>query len=518
MSYQALYRTYRPGRFADLVGQEHVVRTLLHALEQKKVSHAYLFAGVRGTGKTSSAKILAKALNCLEPSGGEPCNKCASCLKINEGSFMDILEIDAASNRGIDEIRDLREKIRFLPVEGKVKVYIIDEVHMLTTEAFNALLKTLEEPPEHVVFILATTESHKIPLTILSRCQKFDFHKIPMEQLKERLEKIALENGGKVTEEALTLIAKLAGGGLRDGISLLDQCLTSFEGEITAEMVGQIAGIPDRAQLLGLLEAISKRDGDKVLALYEVLKEQGKSVGQLLGDLTEALKNLLVTRSLKRPEAFILDTPQDIQALVKAGAGLKKEEILAWLWRLGDVEKLQKNSSHPDILLEVELLRGLEEAPPPREKPGTAASPTPVPQEQAGKPAGKKEPPANQEAPAAAPIPGAGALWAAFMEAMEARNKSLHAYLKEGEGTEVEGNAFRVRFSSKYAFHKERAEMPNNLKEAEEVLRQVAGRKLRLEIRGEEEAEPEKERPGDLVRSLFGADAVTIVDDKEDEE
>lgn len=526
MSYQALYRTYRPGRFADLVGQEHVVRTLLHALEQKKVSHAYLFAGVRGTGKTSSAKILAKALNCLEPVGGEPCNHCASCLKINEGSFMDILEIDAASNRGIDEIRDLREKIRFLPVEGKVKVYIIDEVHMLTTEAFNALLKTLEEPPEHVVFILATTESHKIPLTILSRCQKFDFHKIPMEQLKERLEKIALENGGKVTEEALTLMAKLAGGGLRDGISLLDQCLTSFEGEITAEMVGQIAGIPDRAQLLGLLEAMGRKDGDKVLALYEVLKEQGKSIGQLLGDLTEALKNLLVTRSLKRPEAFILDTPQDIQALVQAGAALKKEEILAWLWRLGEVEKLQKNSSHPDILLEVELLRGLEAPYPAPAERGTAA---PGPGEKAIQPAGKKMPAASPpkvpekpedsgQAGDMPPMPGAGALWGAFMEALEARNKSLHAYLKEGEGTEVEGNAFRVRFSSKYAFHKERAELPNNLKEAEEVLRQVAGRKLRLEIRGEAEAEPEKERPGDLVRSLFGAEAVTIVDDKEDEE
>ena len=242
MAYLALYREWRPKNFKDMVGQEHVTKTLINALVQNKVAHAYLFSGPRGTGKTTTAKVLAKALNCEHRDGVEPCNQCASCLSIDQGSAMEVFEIDAASNRGIDEIRDLRDKVRLSAGESKYKVYIIDEVHMLTTEAFNALLKTLEEPPERVVFILATTEVHKIPLTILSRVQRFEFHRIPLEQINKHLDKVCQTIGREVEPEALQIIAQKSEGGLRDALSILDQCLL-LDGRLGVEQVYQVLGM-----------------------------------------------------------------------------------------------------------------------------------------------------------------------------------------------------------------------------------------------------------------------------------
>ena len=237
----SLYRKYRPQTFAHLVGQDHVSQTLLSALRLGRVSHAYLFTGPRGTGKTSTARLVAKALNCLDESSVEPCNACEICMEIADGRLIDIIEIDAASNRGIDEMRDLREKIHFAPTRAKLKVYIIDEVHMLTKEAFNALLKTLEEPPEHVYFVLATTEVHKIPETILSRCQRFDFQRIPVKVLVDRLSFIAQEEKIEVEEKALEMIAHHAEGGLRDAIGLLEQM--AADGSLTVERVSTVLGI-----------------------------------------------------------------------------------------------------------------------------------------------------------------------------------------------------------------------------------------------------------------------------------
>ena len=237
MTYRALYRVWRSQSFADLVGQEHVTRTLKNALKEKRFSHAYLFSGPRGTGKTSTAKIFAKAVNCLEGPAPEPCNRCEPCRRIAEGSLMDVVEIDAASNRGVDEIRDLRDKVKFAPTEVRYKVYIVDEVHMLTTEAFNALLKTLEEPPDHVIFILATTEPHKLPQTIRSRCQHFPFHRISFREIVRHLHRICDAQSVEVDEAALATIARAADGGMRDALSLLDQVLAYADGRVEESTV-----------------------------------------------------------------------------------------------------------------------------------------------------------------------------------------------------------------------------------------------------------------------------------------
>lgn len=294
MDYVALYRKWRPQDFASLVGQEHIKVALCNALTSNRIAHAYLFSGPRGTGKTSTAKILAKSINCENGPTISPCNICTNCTLVNQGSSMDVLEIDAASNRGIDEIRELREKIHFLPVEGRKRVYIIDEVHMLTTEAFNALLKTLEEPPEHALFILATTEPHKIPATILSRCQRYDFRRIDIESTVKRLQEVAGNSQLKVTLDALQLISVQADGGMRDALSLLDQCSVLAEDVIDAKVVRSLLGIVGREQLRCLVTAIGNNDAAKSLEILDQLLVNGKDVKQILAELSSYFRAIML--------------------------------------------------------------------------------------------------------------------------------------------------------------------------------------------------------------------------------
>lgn len=315
MAYVALYRKWRPQGFDSLVGQEAVRTALTNALETGRIAHAYLFAGPRGTGKTSTAKILAKAVNCEHGPTPNPCNKCQNCVRINDGTSMDVFEIDAASNRGIDEIRDLREKVAFAPVNGRYKVYIIDEVHMLTTEAFNALLKTLEEPPPHVIFILATTEPHKIPATIHSRCQRFDFKRVTDSDIVKRLREVADGSGIAADDDALQLIAVQADGGMRDALSLLDQCGVMAE-RVSAETVRSVLGIVGREALRELVKAVGEGNVPKALELLEALLAGGKDVKQIITELAEYLRAVLLYKaSPDYREIYLTDTKEAIAAM-----------------------------------------------------------------------------------------------------------------------------------------------------------------------------------------------------------
>lgn len=315
MAYVALYRKWRPQGFDSLVGQEAVRTALTNALETGRIAHAYLFAGPRGTGKTSTAKILAKAVNCEHGPTPNPCNKCQNCVRINDGTSMDVFEIDAASNRGIDEIRDLREKVAFAPVNGRYKVYIIDEVHMLTTEAFNALLKTLEEPPPHVIFILATTEPHKIPATIHSRCQRFDFKRVTDSDIVKRLREVVDGSGIAADDDALQLIAVQADGGMRDALSLLDQCGVMAE-RVSAETVRSVLGIVGREALRELVKAVGEGNVPKSLELLEALLAGGKDVKQIITELAEYLRAVLLYKaSPEYREIYLTDTKEAIAAM-----------------------------------------------------------------------------------------------------------------------------------------------------------------------------------------------------------
>ena len=347
MEYMALYRKYRPARLSDLVGQQHVARTLLIALENHRVAHAYIFTGPRGTGKTSAALIMSRAVNCQSPTPeGEPCGQCEACRRIARGASMDVLEIDAASNRGINEMRDLRDGVKYLPAQEKRKVYIIDEVHMLTTEAFNALLKTLEEPPEHVMFMLATTEPHKVPTTILSRCQRFDFHRIGQQQLFEHLQKLVQLEGRTADDAALRLIARRAEGGLRDAVSLLDQCLVASEGNLSQQTIAGVLGIVDERFVMAMAEAVAGHDGLRIIKGVELLSAEGRDMRLFLQQLLEFVREQL------------LQNMSGQQTL------LTRNQALQMLRDLVDGDQRLRFSLTPRLTLELALLQAahLEQA------------------------------------------------------------------------------------------------------------------------------------------------------------
>ena len=316
MAYLALYRRFRPSGFDGLVGQEHIVRTLVNQIKAKRIGHAYLFCGARGTGKTSAAKIFARAINCLSPVNGSPCGKCETCLALADGNNLDVLEMDAASNNKVENVRDLREKIQYPPVNGKYKVYIIDEVHMLTAEAFNALLKTLEEPPEHAVFILATTEVHKLPSTILSRCMRFDFRLIPTKDIAALIGKIYDEIGKKYEKEAITAIAAAGAGSIRDALSIADTCVSYGEGALTYEDVLEVLGATDTKKITRLLGHIFRSETGKMLEVTDELYDSGKSVGVLCKDVAARLRELIVVKTCENARD-ILDIPEDLYAELK---------------------------------------------------------------------------------------------------------------------------------------------------------------------------------------------------------
>ena len=354
MAYTALYRKFRPLNFSEMVGQEHITKTLKNQIVSGRVGHAYLFNGGRGTGKTSAAKIMARAINCLNPKDGEPCNECDVCKAILSGSLTDVVEMDAASNNSVEDIRQIRDEVNFLPTKAKYRVYIIDEVHMLSIGAFNALLKTLEEPPEHVKFILATTEPQKLPATILSRCQRFDFKKISEEDIQKRLKIVCEQSNIEITKEALKVIAFLSEGAMRDALSILERCIQDGESKIDEEKVKDLVGIPKLIYINALAQAIINYNVDDALnAINEVL-EEGKDLNNLLWELLKYIKDILVYKSSKNKSIY---SDEEIQKIEELSNNIDKERLLYIIYELSNLENDMKWSTQKNIIFQVGILK-----------------------------------------------------------------------------------------------------------------------------------------------------------------
>ena len=355
--HKALYRVYRPKNFSDVIGQEHIVRTLKNQIENNNVGHAYLFCGTRGTGKTSTAKIFSRAVNCTNLHNDEPCNECENCREILEDKTMDVVEIDAASNNSVDDIRELRENVKYSPAKAKYKVYIIDEVHMLSQGAFNALLKTLEEPPSYVIFILATTEPHKIPATILSRCQRFDFKRVTVKDISSRMRYICEKEGIEADEKALNLIARNSQGALRDALSILDQCI-SFEGnKISYNDVIELLGSVNIEQLFDLAESIIKEDTRKSLQILNDFIIWGKDVRNLVNDLIDHFRNLMVCKISNDLDEIISLPEETIDLLKQQAETIDTNNLIRILNILSETQDGMKISSNPRVLMEVTMMK-----------------------------------------------------------------------------------------------------------------------------------------------------------------
>ncbi|MGN0960727.1 MAG: DNA polymerase III subunit gamma/tau [Christensenellales bacterium] len=356
MSYLALYRKYRSKTFDEIIGQKHITQSLINQIKNNQIGHAYLFTGTRGTGKTSIAKIFAKAINCLHPVNGSPCNKCEVCKGLQDGANVDILEIDAASNNRVDEIRDLREKVKYPPVICKYKVYIIDEVHMLTDSAFNALLKTLEEPPEYVVFILATTEVQKLPATILSRCMRFDFKLLSQQELENHIKYVFKDSGISYEDEAVSIIAKLGAGSVRDTLSIADMCVAYSNNNVTYNSVVEAIGLTDRATLKLLAESVIDGDEGGVLSSVDKVAKSGKNITQLNKDLVGYFRDVLIVKTCKDYDEILKLPKEQLAELKILSDKTTNEKLIEILNRLSRLDNEYRYTTSPRNLLEITLV------------------------------------------------------------------------------------------------------------------------------------------------------------------
>ncbi len=573
MAYLALYREWRPRTFQEIVGQKHVTKTLMNALAQDKVAHAYLFSGPRGTGKTTAAKILAKALNCEQRVGVEPCNACDSCKGIDQGNAMEVMEIDAASNRGIDEIRDLRDKVRLSAARGRIKVYIIDEVHMLTTEAFNALLKTLEEPPQRVVFILATTEVQKIPLTILSRVQRFEFYRVALEDIKTRLTEVVMALGRQVDPVAIQVIAQKSEGGLRDALSILDQCLVQDD-PLGVEEVYQVLGMVGETFSAQVVEAFLAADYGKALSNLSQGIEQVRDPRQILRELLEYLRQALLFLTTKHAPMIV---PHLLEKLIQQSQSSGLDRLLLWIEVLlkGEgqlkyatnarlatelliVEAIHKSQStfneagqlKERSSLAVEGARASNSTPIKRqvfdEKPKTRQETTQVDSqlsrvnevntkvsgnnsvvnedtERAIDPLRYREETSKQGNSVGLTLEQIANKWPEVLDNVRKRKKSTHAFLLEGKPGGLDKDTLVLVFKNGFSFHRDKVDQVENRQTVQDVLHQLFGVQLILrgimeneqEIGSNHDHEEELDRQALIKRTqdIFGPGMVVVKED-----
>ncbi len=474
MSYLSLYRVWRPQRFSEVVGQEQTVLALRNSVREGRLTHAFLFAGPRGTGKTSLAKILAKAVNCENQQDGEPCNNCNSCRDINYGNFMDVIEIDAASNRGIDEIRDLREKVRILPAQGKKKVYIIDEVHMLTTEAFNALLKTLEEPPESVIFILATTELQKIPATILSRCQRYGFRRLTQDQIITRLQEVARSDAMEIDPVALDLIARRANGGMRDALGMLEQIHSYQDGSISRDDVLEVLGLVDDLFVARVIDDVIAHDTAAIIEQLNTALNQGKEAGQLAREAALYLRDLLMYKVAGDKAEMVMVSENSYQLLRNQADKLEQGQILQAIRMVMDTNEKLRFSEGQKFLLELvflEISTSLNKVD------NVIAGSAPQVKVPASDRNTKMERTSRNEKADAREV-----LWSRLLAGVKDKKVPTHALLSQGKLLGTKGDTMYIGFHKSYKFHKERMEEKGNRDVLDSVIKELFARELEVEF------------------------------------
>lgn len=526
MSYLVFARKFRPQIFDEVVGQEPIITTLKNAIQQSRIPQNFLFAGPRGCGKTSTARILAKALNCTQGPTVTPCGKCAPCKEVTDSNSMDVLEIDGASNRGIDEIRNLRESVKFKPVSGKMKIYIIDEVHMLTTEAFNALLKTLEEPPPHVKFIFATTEAHKVPLTILSRCHRFNFKRIPIPEIAGKLEEIAKAEKIKYEKNVLFLIAKTSDGALRDAEGMLDQLASFSEGKITEENVLLMLGLASEEVYFSILAALKEKNAQKIFSIIENLYENGRDLVQFAKGLLEIFRHLILLQCADETKPFIEMSEEGIKELVQRKNDFPREELLLALSFLGNLQgQLRRNLAPPRLLVEVALLKLLHldgfqsvdqlmntsvttpkvpqkvpasSAPLRNQVPSASPAAAPSVSQSASKPV--------QSSTAAMSFTEMETHWPRVIDYVKTKRMSTGIFLSEAEPVEIADNMITIGFSTEFQFHKDMLDKSANKQLVEEAFEVTSGKKVRIQfVVTEADREVQVKSPSQPVTSLENA-------------
>ncbi len=526
MSYQALYRAWRPDTFTEIVGQDAITRTLRRQVSTGRIAHAYLFCGTRGTGKTSAAKVLSRAINCLNPRDGDPCGECEVCRMLKQETSMDVVEIDAASNNGVDEIRDLREKIKYPPAVTKYKVYIIDEVHMLSTGAFNALLKTLEEPPAHAVFILATTEPQRLPATILSRCQRFDFHRISIDVIVERLMVVLGGIGRTASEEALMEIARAAEGAMRDALSLLDVCLSYTDGEVSAQLARDVLGTAGRGAMFEFADALIDGDAGSALTQIDRVMRRGSDPQVFIRDTVAHLRGVLLAGAVGDGVAELLEiTPEDAARFAEQSKRIGPEALNRMLELFMRAEPDTKWASRPRTILELAAVRACH----PEKEPdatvqerldrvekliesGAAARPA-----KAAKPAPEKpEKPAEKAAPKPAPTP-AEEPPQEYLDALgrlQEENPSIRAPLDSMRFIRFDGHKVVAEFSKKNIMHMKLLERKKAV--IEQALSDAFGAPVALAMTQEGVAE---KKVSDVARDIinqsydvFGRDKIEVED------
>lgn len=538
MSYTALYREWRPKTFDDVVGQKHITVTIKNQIRNGRIAHAYLLCGTRGTGKTSTAKILAKAVNCLNPKDGEPCNECEMCRKINAGTLIDVNELDAASNNGVDNIRNIIDDVQYPPSEAKYKVYIMDEVHMLSQGAVNAFLKTLEEPPANVIFILATTDPQKLPITILSRCQRFDFRRIKSSDIFERLQKIVKEQGVFADDKSLGLIARMSDGAMRDALSILDQAISMGDGKVDYNGLISMLGLVSNENLLKLTDAIIDRNVESAMQIIDEIVFSGKDVFGFIKEMTGHMRNLMMVKVSTNPDGILDMSEENIELVKEQAKRIRIEEIMRDIRILEDAQEGSKWAKQSRIYLELAAIKmckiqydtsmevvlsrlnRLEET----LKSGNvnvahetselskSITPQKIKKQEISNESleSDKNIVCNEESNLTLDM--VRKRWKDILEAIKSRRKMvLFTTLTTGEVIDVRGGVVTIRYSEEYAFNKHRLDKEENKKVAEDIFSEVLKEKIRIKCITEQNDKIDKS-PEEKLKEVFGEDKVEIID------